>query len=460
MFNFSPQQQAWMQYAQEQAKKQGGDFGQAYRSIIQNGDMRNAFNQQYAQIEEAKKSGQAGAATTPLADLIAQMEAKRVDQMRTQGLNPDGSPIQPEFKSALDANGDLQARYRVSPWQNVTNDTSALDKFKVDAMRDAGTNSAWANSMLGKLGVQNAMAADQAAAGANQSMLSAASQLAQSGGLSGGSRERLMAKGAQAGFIGRQAVNRQGLMDRMNVLTQDEQNRVSQLKDLQGMNNQQSDLAFRNQQQATGVDQYNNRTLLGATQALNEFNQNNWNKRMEVWGANKQADAQSKASSGGGGSSFICSALRRYGHLSTKEAIKLTTFMLKSVLTRADFFAWYFTQGKAAVDKLEAQGFDFGKLRQAFATEILETLEHDLTAAQNEYIAKSGKLCTEVLGECGYKESMAQPGLMKSIVKIPKVFALPSTWKWFGTFIQGKVSRHLHIARVDAWVNKLSRKVG
>lgn len=229
-----------------------------------------------------------------------QAEAKRVADLKAQGLNADGSPIGPDFIGATNPDGTLQDKFKLPDWQNVNADQGALDMYKKTAMREAGTNSPWAAKMLERQQAEQAQAADNAGAGSANTMLQAASRLAQTGGVSGGQRERMARQGAQAGFIQRQGVERQGLLDRAGLLAKDEENRMSGLKDVQGMDNQQADIKFKNQQQQANMSQFNTKTLLGATDAQNQFNQNKWSKNMEVWSAGKTADAQ-RASSGGGG---------------------------------------------------------------------------------------------------------------------------------------------------------------
>lgn len=278
-----PLSQAWTKYSQ-----QTGLSGQ---------DSFNAFRDKYQQAQTLPGASSGG---NSLEDLLAQQEQKRLKSLDEQGLMPDGTPKGPEFNSGLNGDGTLKNQYQLSPWQTVNPDTAGYDTFKGEALRNAGTDSPWAKLQLEKLGVENAQRADDAAAGANNSMLSAVSRLAQTGGIGSGARERLLKQGAQQGFIQRQQVGRQGMLDKLGVQTQDEQNRVSGLKDLQGMSNQQADIQFKNQQQGLAINQYNNDNLLKATQGLNANNQNTYNQRMQAWAAGKSADAQRAASGGGG----------------------------------------------------------------------------------------------------------------------------------------------------------------
>jgi hypothetical protein len=232
--------------------------------------------------------------------IILKMQADKAAAMKAQGLNPDGSPIAPDYNNPQNADGSMKDGYKLNPWENVNANTGALEKLRGEAMRGAGTNSAWGDLMLQKQGVQQAQNADNAAAGANNNMLSVASRLAQTGGLGGGSRERLQRGAQQNAFIGRQQVERQGQTDRLGIQTQDENNRQQGLRDLQGMDNQQADIAFKNGQQAANINQFNVGNMFKSNEAGNNFAQDKWKKQMEVWGAGKTADAQQRASGGGG----------------------------------------------------------------------------------------------------------------------------------------------------------------
>lgn len=221
-------------------------------------------------------------------------------QMAAQGKNPDGSPLSPEWQGIANPDGTLKSPYELAQWQQVTPDTQALDIFKQTALRQAGAESPYAKLALERQQLEQAAQADQAGQGAANTMLQAASRLAQSGGVSGGARERLARQGAQAGFIQRQGVERQGMFDRLGIRTQDEQNRLAGLQSLQGMQNQQADIQFKNQQQAANNMQFNVTSRQKEQEAKRLFDVNKYNEQMRAWAAGKAADAQRNAAGGGG----------------------------------------------------------------------------------------------------------------------------------------------------------------
>lgn len=296
MFSNDPKRRAWITYAQETAQaqaKNGGNFKDIFRSILGNRDMRAQFDTEYGKAP-------AGSTTKTLAEMMAEQEAKRTAQMKEQGLNPDGSPIAPEFQGIAGADGRLDEKYKLGGWQNVNANQDAMNAYKATAMREAGSDSPWAKVMLEKQGIEQAQNMDIAAQGANNNMIQAFTRLAQTGGLGGGDRARMAMQAGQNGFIQRQQVARQGQLDQSNIRLQDESNRMNQLKDVQGMSNQQADIQFRNQQQAANIDQYNNDNLIKNVAAKNLFDTNTYNQQMQKWAAGKTADAQRSAAGGGG----------------------------------------------------------------------------------------------------------------------------------------------------------------
>lgn len=257
-------------------KEQYGDQAQGYKDL----DLKNK------QLDQQMKA--------------FELQRTQAAAQAAKGLNPDGSPIAPEFKSMLDAAGNMQSKYNLAQWQNVMPDTAALDQYKQTALRGAGELSPWAKLQQQKMDVEQAQALDNAGAASNTSMMSAMSKLAQTGGLSGGARERAMSQAANAGMVNRQQVGRQNMLDTLNLASQDETQRMSGLQTLQGMQNTQADAQFRNAQQGQETNKFNTSNLLLETDRQRQFTQDQWKQKMETWAANKSADAQARASGGGG----------------------------------------------------------------------------------------------------------------------------------------------------------------
>lgn len=171
-----------------------------------------------------------------------------------------GAPQYPGFESLLDENGNMKSNYVVSAGNkgqfygninelNARNDAAKgrlnnqlsgiqLNKEALTELRKRGLAtgpSAWADLATQKQGVEEATNRDRAAAQAASSKESAYSDLAASGGLSAGARERLARNSQRDLSSTRQDVARGGSSDRLNINLADEQQKLDILKSLPGM---------------------------------------------------------------------------------------------------------------------------------------------------------------------------------------------------------------------------------
>jgi hypothetical protein len=146
-----------------------------------------------------------------------------------------------------------------------------LDKYRQEAMRTGP--SPWANLMANKSLTEEGFAKDAAAKDAAGRGADARSLLSMRGGLSSGASERIDRGSARNALDMSQQAGQQGIQNRQQIGINDEQNRVSQLGSLPGMENQ-------------GV-QVQNQNIAGQ----NAFNMNAYKTQMDAWGANKQAQA-------------------------------------------------------------------------------------------------------------------------------------------------------------------------
>lgn len=228
-------------------------------------------------------------------------EQAKAASLKSQGLNPDGSPIRKDFQTIANPDGTLQDAYKIKDWQNINADTSAMDLLKKDAVRSAGTDSAWAQleRQKQKINEQNSMDTSSKA-GAN-AYLSAQSNLAQTGGLSGAARERLATSNMRSTADNIAAVKRQSLLDQLGISSQDETNRLSGLNAFQNMANQQTQFQFQNQEDANKVAGVNLQNQLQELNAKRGWDTDTYKEQMSKWAAGKTADAQAAAAGGGGG---------------------------------------------------------------------------------------------------------------------------------------------------------------
>lgn len=193
-------------------------------------------------------------------------------------MDSTGKPLAPDFVSVGDPNtGLLRGEY------NLTNqlDPTSLNKIKQEAYRDPGTMSRWGQLALNEQMNQNARQNTGAVTGAMNN-------LAMSGGLRTGARERIQTAGAQN-------VLRTNQNARGAIQTQDELNRQKWLGMLPGMDLQAA-------QYGSGVQDKNISRALTELNVGRNMQQQQYNEGMRAWGADKTAQAAARA---GGSSSGI-----------------------------------------------------------------------------------------------------------------------------------------------------------
>jgi HSP20 family molecular chaperone IbpA len=235
-----------------------------------------------------------------LKSLSKQLQAKDKEYAaRQKGQNADGSFVRPEYESLINKDtGLLDSSYTLGDkWQNVEADQTGLNKFKGEALRDAGTASAWGNMMTQKADMEKQAELDRVAASQNAGIKSAYDDLAAQGGLSGGSRERIASSGLRDIMRGRQDVRRNAMADKMQISTTDEENRMKMLAQVPGMDMQQANLAMQNQQGSLAAKQFDTQQAVGQMDKERQSEMDAWMKNQEVWAANKQAQAQKSGAS-------------------------------------------------------------------------------------------------------------------------------------------------------------------
>lgn len=330
--------------------------------------------------------------------------------------------------------------------------TDGLDKFSQEAMRTGP--SAWSQMANSQNNLSAQTQQEQAARQAGSTASESRSQLAMSGGLSGGARERVQ-RDSGRNYLGMsQNISRQADQNSQQIGVNDEQNRISQLGQLPGMENQayQADL---DKIKLWGQGQmFDTNNQIGEAGKQNDFNLGRYHEGMAAWGANQQAQATANAPSGG--ISYICTALRDGGHLSQGEARRMTDFMLASFLPRADFMAWYFEHAPQAVELAKRQNFDFGLIKDRYVTDILAfdlSTPDGLEQAQDLYAARAGELVTLFLGSrAGYQASFGRAGMFKSLLAWPKMLASQAARTWLKAYFTPRIRRAITRSRVGQLV--------
>lgn len=230
-----------------------------------------------------------------------ELDRQKWDEYKRRGFDETGKPIQQDFKGITNADGTLQDQYKLSDWQNVNVNQDALQKLRQTGMRDAGALSPWAQQELQKQQLQQSMNLDDYARRNAQTLTRGQSMLAQSGGMSPAARERLARQSMLEQMRGQNQVRRQGQLDEAGLRSQDEQGRLSLLQQIQGMENQNANLAFQNAQQSRAGEQFNLGNQLNEVTQKRMWDSNNYNEAMRAWAADKSANAQASAARSGGG---------------------------------------------------------------------------------------------------------------------------------------------------------------
>lgn len=170
---------------------------------------------------------------------------------------------------------------------------AGLNKYRGEAMRTGP--SAWAGlanqqQSAEQMNQQNLGARQAASAGAD-----ARSQLAMGGGLSSGASERV-AREQGRNYLGMsQNAAQQGAQNRMQVGLNDEQNRISQLGSLPGMDVAAHGAGLQDINAWAQGKQFDVGNQVNEGRAQNLFNSEQYKNQMAAWGANNQANATAQS---------------------------------------------------------------------------------------------------------------------------------------------------------------------
>lgn len=193
--------------------------------------------------------------------------------------NPDGTP-----KAGTEMGPEIQAML-----DKIELDSRGMDKYRSEALRSGP--SAWAKLATGAQRGEEAAARDAAAQTAASATAGAKSNLAQRGGLTSGAAERLEAGGARNYLDMNSAIGRAGNQNRLQIGINDEQNRMTQLGALPGMELAQLEPEFQKTQLMGQANQFDLTNTAKNAEAQNAFDMNAYTEQMKAWAANKQADA-------------------------------------------------------------------------------------------------------------------------------------------------------------------------
>lgn len=177
--------------------------------------------------------------------------------------------------------------------QNAGINTNPLD-MSVSNFADMANRkgpSAWATTAGTQ---QNALAENQLEQGASQTNAQTAQaedNLASSGGLTSGARERAAEGGATNYMNMSQNVQRQNTLNQMQIGVNDQQNKMQEMGELPGMESQALQPEFQKANTWENAHATDVGNEINSTNAQNTYNQNTYAQQMQAWAANQQANA-------------------------------------------------------------------------------------------------------------------------------------------------------------------------
>jgi hypothetical protein len=204
----------------------------------------------------------------------------------------------------------------------VESDPRAMDQFRKEALREGPSRYATlANQQQDTL----SMNAKQSAADQNAgSIAQGQNNLAMSGGLDSGARERLQTKGNQNLLDMNQKINQTSANNKMQIGMNDEQNRVSQLGQVPGMQNQQNQAA-----------EFNVGNAINEGNTANTYKYGIYNTQMKGYAAGQQAAATQNS----GGGSWLCTEAEP-GEIDQKALLKFKRYALRKDPVRTKFYIY------------------------------------------------------------------------------------------------------------------------
>lgn len=195
----------------------------------------------------------------------------------TQGFTPD-MWLAPEIQKRLDA---------------IAMDPRGLSKYREEALRTGP--SAWATLSKQNQKLQASASKQKMRRELSGNVAGAESALAMRGGLTSGARERVAKSGNRDFLDMSQNLERQRGLNDVQIDVNDEQNRISQLGALPGMEVAAMQPEFEKTRLYGQARQADNAGRANDIQQFNSWNQNAWNKKMEAWGTNRTAQATENA---------------------------------------------------------------------------------------------------------------------------------------------------------------------
>ena len=308
------------------------------------------------------------------------------EQEKKAGINA------PSYEGVRDLEtGELLTQFRFDPYKG-----EAMQKLREQAFAEG--DSPWAKLQFQKQRQEQMAGMDQASKQGLQALSQSQAQLASSGGLSSGARERMTRMGARDMLMARQGIARQGIGSRLGIQEQDIDRKQSMLSD------------FGNAEQQ--AQRFNIGQMTDDINRLAGFEGGRYQTGMQAFGAQQSAQAQRDAAQASKPKSGCCFIFleARYGNGTMDAVVRkyrdeymternrrgyyrmaevLVPLMRKSKVVKAlvritmtdplvSYGKWYYGQGKV--------GWVFSPLKKFWLGVF------DLIGGETEFIRESGEL--------------------------------------------------------------------
>ena len=308
-----------------------------------------------------------------------------------------GAPKFPDYKSVYDPYSMAMAPGYKQELDAVNPDQRGIDQFRKEALR--GGSSPWADLATSKSYGDEARARDTLSTQAVGNAATARSDLAMRGGSSSGARERVATSANRDLLNQSQDLSAQGMGNRSQIGINDEQNRITQLGLLPGMDQNNANFALKKAglyQEAKAGDLTNQ---LKENENLNAYNLSKFKTQGEIWGAGQQANATANADSGG---SWICTEAaantKRWNPNQGASLRKLKRYSMKRHAVGTKFYIYYCHE---LTRRMKARGdVDWAKVR-AFIREIIFLVDQDeMDKAFVQYVKYTRDLISKYWPDC------------------------------------------------------------
>lgn len=200
-----------------------------------------------------------------------------------------GRPIRPNYVPTYDpATQSLLpfVQEQVSP---LNMDMRGLEKYRQEALRSGPSQYALLQNKMQGVLAKNAR--DTAAKESAAQTAGAENAMAMRGGITSGARERIQKAGGENLMNMNQNIANQDTQNRLQIASNDEQNRITQLGALPGMEVQSMEPGLKKAQLEIGAKGTDIANQIGEKQAKNLFDMTAYQEGMKAWAAARQANA-------------------------------------------------------------------------------------------------------------------------------------------------------------------------